>query len=97
MVAFDTFWCLDIRNLRNTNDVFLTLLPKSLEASSIKDYCPISLIHLVGKLISKVLANRLAPKLEKVIHLSQGAFVRGRVIHDNFKFVQQSTKLLRPR
>jgi hypothetical protein len=66
----------------------LSLLPKSEEATMIKDYRPISLIHVVVKLISKVLANCLAPKLDIVVHPSQGAFLRGRVIHDNFRMVQ---------
>jgi hypothetical protein len=57
MAAFNAFWRLDIRNLHSTNNVFLTLLPKSLKAASIKDYHPISLIHLT-------------PRLEKLIHPS---------------------------
>jgi hypothetical protein len=48
----------------------------------------------MGKLILKVLANRLAPKLNGTVHQSQSAFIMGRYIQDNFKFVQGSTKLL---
>jgi hypothetical protein len=55
------------------------------------------LIHMVGKLLSKVLANRLAPKLGELIHHSQSAFIKGRMIHDSFRFVQASTKLLSAR
>jgi hypothetical protein len=50
------------------------------EASRIKDYRPITLIHTVGKLISKVLVNRLAPKLGELVHVSQSAFIKGRFI-----------------
>jgi hypothetical protein len=84
MAAFDPFWHLDFRNLHNTNDALISLLLKSMEAASIKDYRPISLIHVVGKLITKVLANHLAPKLDRVVHPSQGAFLQGRAIRDNF-------------
>jgi hypothetical protein len=97
MAAFNAFWRLDFINLHSTNDMLLTLLPKSMDAASIKDYHPISPVHLVGKLITKVPANRLAPRLEKVIHPSQGSFLWGRVIHDNFRFIQWSAKLLHTR
>jgi hypothetical protein len=72
----------------------MVLLPKTVEASSMKDYHTISLIHMVGKLFSKVLANRLAPKLDTVVHPSHGAFIQGCLIHDNFCFEQGLTKLL---
>jgi hypothetical protein len=42
-------------------DALITLLPKADLAPTIKDYRPISLIHSLGKLTSKVLATRLAP------------------------------------
>jgi hypothetical protein len=58
---------LDSRNLHNVNDTLIVLLPKSVDAASIRDYHPISLIHIVGKLFSKVLADRLAPKLGKLV------------------------------
>lgn len=47
-------------NLRLLNAAFLTLLPKKVGTIHVKDYHPISLIHSFGKLIAKILANRLA-------------------------------------
>lgn len=44
---------------------------------SIKDHRSISLIGIVKKPFSKVLTNRLAPKLDKLVHSSQGVFLRG--------------------
>jgi hypothetical protein len=75
----------------------MALLSKSQNAESIKDYCPISLIHVLGKLFSKVLANRLTPRLEELIHVTQSAFMKGRYIQDNFRYVQSSAKLLHDR
>ena len=43
-----------------------------------KDFCPISLVGGVYKIISKVLANRLKLVLGKIILSSQNVFVRGR-------------------
>jgi hypothetical protein len=70
------------------------LLPKSAETSTVKDFRPISLIHIVSKLISKVLTNRLAHRLSELVQANQTAFIKGRAIHDNFKMVQLSTRLL---
>jgi hypothetical protein len=92
MCALDMFWRLDSRHLYYTNDTFMVLLAKTVEASSIKDYRPIALIHTVGKLISKVLVNRLTPKLEELVHVNQSTFIKGRLIQDNFKLVQSSAK-----
>jgi hypothetical protein len=52
------------------NDDILALIPKNLGVVTLKDYCPIFLIHLVKKLFSKVLSNRLAPRLGSLIHLT---------------------------
>jgi hypothetical protein len=59
MSVFDAFCRLGIINLHDLNGALLVLLPKSKEATSIRDYRPIALIHLRGKLISKVLAKAL--------------------------------------
>jgi hypothetical protein len=75
----------------------MILLPKSPDAEMIKDYRPISLIHSVGKHISKLLANCLAPKIGSLVHGTQCAFIKGRSIHENFKFVHSSARLLHSR
>jgi hypothetical protein len=87
MAAFDAFWHLDMRTLHDVNGALLVLLPKSAEATAVKDFRPISLIHVIGKLVSKVLANRLAPRLPELIQANQSAFIKDRTIHDNFFMV----------
>jgi hypothetical protein len=49
----------------------------------IKDFCPISLVGGVYKIISKVLANRLKSVLGKILSNSQNAFMKGRQILDS--------------
>jgi hypothetical protein len=97
MSAFDALWHMDARGFHCINNALITLLPMVDSPWSIKDYCPISLIHTIGKLISKVLAPRLATKIDDMVHPSQSAFIKGHVIQDNFKYVQPITKLLRVR
>jgi hypothetical protein len=45
MVALETFWCIDTRNMPATNYALMILLPKSTGAVAVKDYCLISLNH----------------------------------------------------
>jgi hypothetical protein len=74
MRALDAFWRQDMCNLHDVDGALMVLLPKISEATSLKQFRPISLIHNVGKLISKLLTNRLAPRLSDLVHPSQSAF-----------------------
>jgi len=51
----------DMRNLELLNSAYITLIPKKADAREAKDYRPISLVHSFAKLVTKILANRLAP------------------------------------
>jgi hypothetical protein len=75
----------------------MVLLPKKAAPESIKDFQAIALIQSMGKLIMKVLACCLAPKLNNLVHVSQSAFIKGRFIQDNFKLVQSWAKVLHVR
>jgi hypothetical protein len=66
--------------LNNTN---IVLIPKVDNPTSMKDLRPISLCNVIYKIISKVLANRLKPLLNRYISLEQSAFVADRSILDN--------------
>lgn len=79
------------------NSVYITLIPKKEEAWEARDYRPISLVHSFAKLVTKMLANRLAPLLDSMVATNQSAFIRGRCIHDNFMLVQQTIKVLHHR
>ena len=76
------------------NTAFITLLPKKVDALLVKDYRPISLVHSFAKLVTKVLAARLAPHLPSMVSINQSAFIRGRSIQDNFLLVQQIARSL---
>jgi hypothetical protein len=58
------------------------------------DYRPISLIHNIAKIFSKLLANRLAPLLNTLISKSQSAFIQKRCIQDNFLYVHNVVRRL---
>lgn len=72
----------------------MVLLKKKTQPAEICDYRPISLIHSFSRLITKCLANRLAPKLNALVSRNQSAFIKGRCIQDNFCAVRLSCKAL---
>jgi len=96
MAALIAVQCGNIQNLWMLNSVFLTLIPKKEAADQVKDFQPISLIHSFAKLVTKILANRLARKLHDLVANNQSVFVKGRCIQDNFMLVQQIRPVLSP-
>jgi hypothetical protein len=66
----------------------MVLLPKRADASAVKDYRPISLMHSFAKLFMKVLATRLASRIDELVGIEQSAFIKGRCIQDNFIYVR---------
>lgn len=87
--AFHAGRCNDL-NLLNT--AAIVLVPKKDGAETISDFRPISLIHAIAKIITKVLATRLQPYMDKLISPSQSAFIKGRSIHDNFLYVRNMAR-----
>lgn len=84
----------DIARLHLLNSAYITLIPKDPNAVEIKDFRPISLIHNFAKIVTKVMANRLAKFLPQLVSPSQSAFVKGRCIRENFILVQQTAKAM---
>jgi hypothetical protein len=72
--------------------VGIALIPKKEEAQAVTDYRPISVMHSTAKLLCSILAERLAPHLDRIVSKSQSAFIKGRSIHDNFQYVQGAIK-----
>lgn len=88
------FYNVNQQELHLLNQAFVVLVAKINNPQNIGDYRPISLIHSFVKIISKLLANRLAPHLDQLISVNQKAFIQKRCIHDNFVYVQQVIKEL---
>jgi hypothetical protein len=80
--------------MRLLNSAFITLLPKVEAPQGAKDYRPISLVHSFAKLVTKILANRLAGRLLQMVSPNQSAFIKKCFIQDNFMLVQQTAHFL---
>jgi mannosylglycoprotein endo-beta-mannosidase len=79
------------------NEPLITLLPKKEGAVDLKDFRLISLVHSFARLLTKVLACRLAPRMPELVDSNRSAFIHGRCIQDNFLLVRNSAKLLHSR
>ncbi len=75
-------------NFSAVNTSWLCLIPKKRVISTARDLRPISLVHILSKIMSKVLATRLQKCLHLLINPHQAAFVKGRSILDNFLCAQ---------
>lgn len=88
MDVFQCLYNLSGGNFGVLNRAAITLLPKRNTPTLVTDFRPISLIHSVAKLISKVLAIRLARQMDGLISVAQSAFIKKRCIQDNFLYVR---------
>jgi hypothetical protein len=92
--AVNDFYHHKCKNLHLVNDANIILLPKREQADRIELFRPISLINSFMKIITKILANRLAPRMNEIVPISQNAFIQKRSIHDNFLYVQRVIRKL---
>jgi hypothetical protein len=88
MVALHCFFNLTAGPLLKLNGALLTLLPKSETAERPGDYRPINLIHSFAKLVSKIMAMRLAHHINGLVSNAHSAFIRRWCIHEDFLYVQ---------
>ncbi|CAL1366863.1 unnamed protein product [Linum trigynum] len=71
------------RMLRSFNHTWLTLIPKVDSVENIRQLRPISLCQFVYKVITKIMAERLAGVLPQIVSEGQNAFIKDRQIIDN--------------
>jgi hypothetical protein len=76
------------------NSNIIALLPKTPEASSIDHYRPIAMANFKFKIISKVIADRLASILPNLISKEQHGFIHGRDIKDCLCIASEAANLL---
>ncbi|GJR08480.1 RNA-directed DNA polymerase, eukaryota [Tanacetum coccineum] len=67
---------------KGCNSSFIALIPKTQNVKTVKDFCPISLIGSLYKIIAKILANRLSSVIPYLISDVQSTFVSNRQILD---------------
>jgi hypothetical protein len=70
----------DGRGFSRLNRALITLIPKKPEATEVKDYRPICLVHSFAKLFSNIMANRLRKRFGNVVSTNQSAGVCERTV-----------------
>jgi hypothetical protein len=92
--AFQAISVMDCRSFHHLNEALITLPPKVDNPEGLGDYRPISIIHSFGKIFAKILANRFAPTFLHLILPNQSAFIKGRQIQDNSRYVMGTARTL---
>jgi hypothetical protein len=67
---------LHTNNLNWLNSASIALIPNKEGAEEVTDFRPISLIDAIMKLISKVMATRLAPFMHALVSTAKSAFIK---------------------
>ncbi|PNX99831.1 ribonuclease H, partial [Trifolium pratense] len=76
------------------NSNIIALLPKTPNASSIDQYRPIAMANFKFKVISKIIADRLASILPSIVSEEQKGFIHERNIKDCLCIASEATNLL---
>lgn len=79
--------CLNFLNMRENvaiwNDNLITLIPKVMNATHIKEFRSISLCNVLYKIVVKALTNQIRSFMSSIVDENQSAFIAGCHIGDN--------------
>lgn len=74
------------------NCISVTLVPKVISPSSVREYRPIACCTVVYKIISKILTARLQQVIGQVVNVAQSGFIPQRHIADNILLATELIK-----
>jgi len=94
--ALNSLFMLNSQGFELLNSANIILLPKKADASRVTDFRLISLIHSLTKIFAKLLANRLAPRLDSLVlsFKMPKCLHKKRSIHENFLYIQNMVRTL---
>jgi hypothetical protein len=81
----------------NFNSNTLVLIPKLDNADNVNDYRPIAIANFKFKLISKIIADRLASVMPAITSIQQRGFIKGRSIKDCICLTSEAINVLQKR
>jgi len=83
--------------LPNFNSNTIVLIPKVENVDTVNHYRPIALANFKFKIITKILADRLAPIMSTIVSEEQRGFIRGRNIRDCICTISEAINLFQSR
>ncbi|XP_060190282.1 uncharacterized protein LOC132619370 [Lycium barbarum] len=78
--------------LRAVNNTVVTLIPKTSQPETVRDFRLIACCSTINKIISKVISNRIRWVIDGPVGPNQSAFIPGRVISDNILLSHELVK-----
>jgi hypothetical protein len=78
----------------NFNSNIIVLIPKVSNVNSLNQYMPIALANYKFKIISKIIANRLASIMPAITSVQQRGFIKGRSIKDCICLTSEAINVL---
>jgi hypothetical protein len=76
------------------NSANIVLILKKVGAEGITNYRPISLIHVVAKIVAKMMTTRSTPFMNSIVSRAESAFLKSRSIHDNYMYMWNCARRL---
>jgi len=74
---------------KRINTTYITLLPKTVDPTEFKEFWPISMIHGIYKIITKIHASRSKTVMQDIISFNQSVFITDRNIIDGFMIANE--------
>lgn len=80
---------------KGTNSSYIALIPKKPRANNLNNFCPISLVGSLYKILAKVLAKRMKRVMGKLIGATQSDFIKDRYILDGVVVLNEAIEDVR--
>lgn len=77
---------------RRVNTTILSLVPKTVDAKTMKDYRPIACCNILYKIISKIIVNILKATLQHMIELNQTVFIKDKLLLEDILLATELVK-----
>lgn len=77
------------------SEFFIAIIPKVKGPSSLNEFCPISLLGWIHKLVARVLTSRLRSIIDQLISHTQTTFIRGHSIYDGWIIASEVLNIMK--